>query len=68
MPGSVAANAAPEPTTTIATDAATTLMPLAFFSSAISTPFGPDPPPLGILLTANVPGLHNEKVTERAGF
>ncbi len=64
----VAANAAPELTINFAIDAATTSMPLVLFFSAVSTPFGPGPPPLGVTLTANVPGPHNEKVTKRPGF
>src|SRR4028118_590923 len=43
VPGIVAASAAPEPTTTIAKDAAASLIPLAFFISAISVSFRPGP-------------------------
>src|SRR4028119_533244 len=45
VPGIVAASAAPEPATTIANDAAASLMPLALFLSAISDSSRPRPPP-----------------------
>src|SRR4028118_1478606 len=43
VPGIVAARAAPDPTTTIASDAAATLIPLVVFFSAISDSFRPGP-------------------------